>query len=71
MEGKLAVQFAKSPKLYWIAIGDKDFLYESNKEYRKLLDNKGFKYVYRESPDGHIWKNWRIYLSEFLPQLFK
>lgn len=31
----------------------------------------GYKYTYRESPDGHIWKNWRIYLSEFVPMLFK
>ncbi len=68
---KLAKQFADAPQLYWIAIGDKDFLYEANKEYRKMLDDKGYKYVYRESPDGHIWKNWRIYLTEFLPQLFK
>ncbi len=68
---KLAKQFADAPQLYWIAIGDKDFLYEANKEYRKMLDDKGYKYVYRESPDGHIWKNWRIYLTEFLPRLFK
>lgn len=71
LEGKLAKQFANPPVLYWIAIGDKDFLYEANKEYRKMLDEKGYKYIYRESPDGHIWKNWRIYLTEFLPQLFK
>lgn len=71
LEGKLARQFADAPKLYWIAIGDKDFLYQANKDYRKLLDDHGYKYVYRESPDGHIWKNWRIYLTEFLPQLFK
>ncbi len=71
LEGKLAAQFAKAPKLYWIAIGDKDFLYQANTEYRKLLDDKGYKYTYRESPDGHIWKNWRIYLSEFVPMLFK
>ncbi|MDE6769617.1 MAG: esterase [Muribaculaceae bacterium] len=71
LESKLAKQFADAPQLYWIAIGDKDFLYEANKEYRKMLDDKGYKYVYRESPDGHIWKNWRIYLTEFLPQLFK
>lgn len=71
LEQKLATQFAKAPKLYWIAIGDKDFLYQANTEYRKLLDKKGYKYAYRESPDGHIWKNWRIYLSEFVPQLFK
>ncbi len=71
IEQKLATQFAHSPKLYWIAIGDKDFLYKANTEYRKLLDNKGYKYIYRESPDGHIWKNWRIYLTEFAPQLFR
>ena len=71
LEGKLATQFAKAPKLYWIAIGDKDFLFQANTEYRKLLDDKGYKYTYRESPDGHIWKNWRIYLSEFVPMLFK
>lgn len=70
-EEKLARQFKNAPKLYWIAIGDKDFLYQANVDYRKLLDSKGYKYTYRESPDGHIWKNWRIYLSEFLPQLFK
>ena len=71
LDQKLAAQFAKAPKLYWIAIGDKDFLYDANKAYRKLLDDKGYKYTYRESGDGHIWKNWRIYLSEFVPQLFK
>lgn len=71
LDQKLAKQFANAPELYWIAIGDKDFLYDANKEYRKKLDEKGYKYIYRESPDGHIWKNWRIYLTEFLPQLFK
>ena len=71
LEGKLAAQFADAPRLYWIAIGEKDFLYDANKDYRKMLDVKGYRYVYRESPDGHIWKNWRIYLTEFVPQLFK
>lgn len=71
MENKLAKQFANSPKLYWIAIGKTDFLYKSNEEYRALLDKHQYKYVYRESEGGHIWRNWRIYLSEFVPQLFK
>lgn len=71
LEGKLAKQFADAPALYWIAIGDKDFLYDANKDYRALLDSHGYSYEYRESPDGHIWKNWRIYLTEFLPRLFK
>ncbi|WP_044265284.1 esterase [Bacteroides timonensis] len=70
MEGKLKVQFDKNPALYWIAIGKMDFLYKANEEYRKLLDEKGYKYTYYESDEGHIWKNWRIYLTEFVPMLF-
>jgi len=71
LDAKLKKQFDKAPALYWIAIGDKDFLYKANEDYRKLLDEKGYKYTYYETPEGHIWKNWRIYLTEFAPQLFK
>ncbi len=71
MEGKLKVQFDKNPALYWIAIGKTDFLYKANEEYRKLLDKKGYKYTYYESDEGHIWRNWRIYLTEFVPMLFR
>ena len=71
MEEKLAKQFSKAPKLYWIAIGKTDFLYNANVEYRKLLDKHNYKYVYRESDGGHIWRNWRIYLSEFATMIFK
>ena len=71
LEGKLAVQFGKKPSLYWIAIGNDDFLYQMNVEFRKLLDAKGYSYEYYENGEGHIWKNWRIYLTEFVPRLFK
>lgn len=71
LEAKLERQFAKAPKLYWIAIGSEDFLYDENVKYRALLDEKGYKYEYRESGDGHVWRNWRIYLAEFSQKLFK
>lgn len=71
LEGKLKTQFAKKPALYWIGIGNTDFLYKANEEYRKMLDEKGYKYTYYETGEGHIWKNWRIYLTEFAPLLFK
>jgi len=61
----------ENPALYWIACGEDDFLYESVVTMRKELDSEKFNYVYRESPGGHTWKNWRIYLSEFTPMLFK
>jgi len=68
---QLKKQFAQQPALYWIAIGDKDFLYKDNVAFRHTLDSIDAKYTYHESADGHIWKNWRIYLTEFLPMLFK
>ena len=71
MDEKLKIQFSKNPKLYWIAIGNTDFLFTNNTDYRKTLDEKGYKYIYKETGEGHIWKNWRIYLSEFAPMLFK
>ena len=71
MEAKLRKQFDSKPALYWIAIGDKDFLYEANSKYRKLLDDNHWPYTYYETSDGHIWKNWRIYLTEFVPMLFR
>ncbi|MCH5240212.1 MAG: esterase [Muribaculaceae bacterium] len=70
-EGKLKTQFEKNPKLYFIAIGDKDFLYNDNVKFREILDSNGYPYEYFETPEGHIWKNWRIYLNEFAPKLFK
>jgi enterochelin esterase family protein len=27
--------------------------------------------VFVESPGGHTWINWRNYLSDFAPQLFR
>lgn len=66
----LAVQKANGTALYWIAIGKTDFLYQANVDYRQKLDALNMPYVYRESEGGHIWRNWRIYLREFVPQLF-
>ena len=70
-DGKLKVQFEHAPKVYWIAIGKDDFLYKQNANYRKTLDENGYHYAYYESDGGHIWRNWRVYLTKFLPLLFK
>lgn len=70
-DSKLKTQFDKSPTLYWIGIGNTDFLYDANRKYLKMLDEKSYPHVYYETPDGHVWKNWRIYLSEFAPLLFR
>ena len=37
----------------------------------ELFEKHGFKPVFKESPGGHTWINWRAYLTEFVPQLFQ
>ena len=71
VQKQLAKLFAGKPALYWIAIGKTDFLYQQNADLRKYLDEKGYPYEYRETEGGHIWRNWRIYLTEFAQRVFK
>ena len=68
---KLATYFAKKPALLWIGCGNTDFLYNANLDFMKKLDANKYPYTFMETDGGHIWKNWRIYLSEFIPLLFK
>lgn len=70
-DAKLAKYFAGKPALLWIGCGKTDFLIQANRDFMKKLDDNGFKYTYMETEGGHIWRNWRIYLSEFVPLLFK
>ncbi|MBR2205961.1 MAG: esterase [Prevotella sp.] len=63
--------FASKPRLFWIAIGKEDFLMRMNNELREYLDAKGYPYEYYENDGGHIWRNWRIYLTMFAQKLFK
>lgn len=68
---RLETQKRNGYKLYWIACGTSDFLYKSVIDSMKKMDEIGFKYTWRESDGGHTWRNWRIYLTEFAPMLFK
>ena len=67
---QMARLFASKPKLYWIAIGKEDFLLKMNDELRQYLDSKGYQYEYYENEGGHLWRNWRIYLTLFAQKLF-
>lgn len=71
MDDRLAKQFENRPKLYWIAIGKEDFLYQENVEFRKKLDSAAYPYEYFETEGGHIWRNWRVYLTAFAQKLFR
>ncbi len=58
-------------KLYFLACGDSDFLYESAKSLDQTLTDNGLKHTFYVTSGGHTWSNWRIYLNTFAPKLFK
>ena len=67
---KLATYFSKKPNLLWIGCGNTDFLIQANQEFVKKLQDNKYPHEYLENGGGHIWRNWRIYLTEFVPKLF-
>jgi enterochelin esterase family protein len=36
-----------------------------------MLQKHGFEVAYKESGGAHTWTNWREYLNEFAPLLFR
>jgi enterochelin esterase family protein len=69
---QLAALKASGVKLYYVGCGVKDPLaYEGSKNLVSLLKQHGFHYQFKETPGGHTWANWRIYLSDLAPQLFR
>ena len=58
-------------KLYWLACGTSDFLYDRAKELDAALTKNGLTHTFFVSDGGHEWKNWRLYLNTFAPLLFK
>jgi enterochelin esterase family protein len=61
----------KLVKLLSISVGDKDFLLNGSKDLAALLEKKGIKHEFHLSGGGHTWINWRHYLNEFAPKLFR
>jgi enterochelin esterase family protein len=64
-------QAAKDLDLVYYAIGTDDFLYNTSAPTRGMFDKYGITYVYNESGGGHTWINWRRYLTDFAPRLFR
>jgi enterochelin esterase-like enzyme len=58
-------------RLLWFGTGKEDFLISTTKATVDLFKKHGFSPVFNESPGGHTWINWRNYLVEFAPQLFR
>ena len=58
-------------KLYFLACGNTDFLFQGAEEMHAKLDEQGLEHIYFVSEGGHVWSNWRLYLNTFAQKLFK
>ena len=59
-------------KYYYVGCGQADNIcVEGSKNLDALLTKVGINHKTTFSPGGHTWANWRIYLSEFAPMLFR
>ena len=58
-------------KLVWFGTGKDDFLVETSRATVEMLKKHGLDVVYKETAGAHTWINWREYLHEFAPQLFR
>ena len=67
----LEAVFAAKPKLYWIACGKTDGVMVNSLLLKEYCESKGYPVSFYESEGGHIWRNWREYLTIFAPKIFK
>ena len=67
----LEAVFAANPKLYWIACGKTDGVMANSLLLKEYCEEKGYPVSFYESEGGHIWRNWREYLTIFAQKLFK
>ena len=63
--------FAAKPKLYWIACGKTDGVMENSLLLKEYCEAQGHPVSFYESEGGHIWRNWREYLTIFAQKIFK
>ena len=67
----LEAVFAAQPKLYWIACGKTDGVMENSLLLKEYCEAQGHPVSFYESEGGHIWRNWREYLTIFAQKIFK
>lgn len=61
----------KRMKLFWLSVGNEDFLYPQAVEFMDLLKSKGIVTKTLITGGGHTWMNCRLFLAESAPLLFK
>ena len=58
-------------KLFWWGWGETDIARANGLAVIEKFKSQGVKIETRETPGGHTWDNWRLYLNEVAPKLFR
>ncbi len=71
-DGKLAdPQLNKQLRLLWMGVGKQDSLHDGLLAIHENLTKAGTKHIWVEGEGGHVWGEWREYLSQFAALLFQ
>ena len=61
----------KKLKVLYIACGRTDSLFPASQAFHEMLDKHGVRNLFVPSEEGHVWRNWRDYLADLAPRLFR
>jgi enterochelin esterase-like enzyme len=61
----------KKLKLFYLACGKADSLFPGSQGLHDALDRHHIRHTFVASEEGHVWRNWRNYLADLVPQLFR
>jgi enterochelin esterase-like enzyme len=64
-------QAAKDMKLVYYAYGSEDPVVRNPGQLKGTLEKYNIKLTLHETGGGHTWINWREYLNDFAPRLFR
>ena len=58
-------------KVLYLACGKDDGLYPASQNLNAALEKHEIPHVFVSSEEGHVWRNWRNYLADFVPRIFR
>jgi len=59
-------QLPKDQVTYYVYTGKKDMFHNNAKRFNRRLTKAQATHEYTETIGGHTWRNWRLYLSDFM-----
>jgi enterochelin esterase family protein len=61
----------KKIKLFWIGCGKADAGFGGAQKLDEILTKHGIEHMFVPSEGAHVWRNWRSYLHQMAPLLFR